>query len=101
MEMRVVQAPVQTVEEIYQSVCAAVASKKPIEAVYQGRPRLFCPHKLGRNREGIVARFAITSALGKSRPPLLSKTDLACLSVMAGELAPPISLGNRSPAKMC
>ena len=62
MEMRVVQAPVQTVEEIYQSVCAAVASKKPIEAVYQGRPRLFCPHKLGRNRECIVARFAINRA---------------------------------------
>ena len=52
VEMRVVQAPIQTVEEIYKLVRTAVANKKPIEAVYQGRPRLFCPHRLGRNREG-------------------------------------------------
>ena len=50
--MRVVQAPIQTVEEIYKLVWTAVASKKPIEAIYQGRPRLFCPHRLGRNRQG-------------------------------------------------
>jgi len=49
--MRVVQAPILTVEEIYKLVWTAVASKKPIEAFYQGRPRLFCPHRLGRNRE--------------------------------------------------
>lgn len=50
--MRVVQAQIQTVEEIYQLIWTAVANKKPIEAGYQGRPRLFCPHRLGRNREG-------------------------------------------------
>jgi hypothetical protein len=50
--MRVVQAPIQTVEEIYKLVWTAVASKKPIEAIYRGRPRLFCPHRLGRNRQG-------------------------------------------------
>ena len=50
--MRVVQAPIQTVEEIYKLVWTAVASRKPVEALYQGRPRLFCPHRLGRNREG-------------------------------------------------
>jgi hypothetical protein len=50
--MRVVQTQIQTVEEIYQLVWKAVANKKPIEASYQGRPRLFCPHRLGRNREG-------------------------------------------------
>lgn len=50
--MKVVQAPIQTVEEIYRLVWTAVASKKPMEAIYQGRPRLFCPHRLGRNREG-------------------------------------------------
>ena len=27
-------------------------NKWTIDAVYQGRPRLFCPHRLGRNREG-------------------------------------------------
>jgi len=29
-----------------------VATKRPIEARYQEHPRLFCPHRLGRNREG-------------------------------------------------
>ena len=50
--MGVVPARVQTVEEIYRLVWNAVASRRPIEARYQGYPRLFCPHRLGRNREG-------------------------------------------------
>jgi len=50
--MRVVQAQVQTVEEIYRLVWTAVANRQPIEAMYQGRLRLFCPHRLGRNRAG-------------------------------------------------
>ncbi|MGH9510777.1 MAG: hypothetical protein ACRD2U_01440 [Terriglobales bacterium] len=50
--MRVVQAQIQTVEEIYRLVWTAVANKQPIEATYQGRLRLFCPHRLGRNRGG-------------------------------------------------
>ena len=50
--MGVVQAQIQTVEEIYRMVWAAVANKQPIEADYQGRHRLLCPHRLGRNREG-------------------------------------------------
>ena len=50
--MGVVHAQIQTVEEIYQLIRTAVANKKPIEASYQGRPRLFCPHRLGRNRNG-------------------------------------------------
>ncbi len=50
--MGVVQAQIQTVEEIYRLVWTAVANKQPIEATYQGRLRRFCPHKLGRNRQG-------------------------------------------------
>jgi hypothetical protein len=50
--MSVVPTPIQTMEEIYKLVRTAVANKKPIEAVYQGRLRLFCPHRLGRSREG-------------------------------------------------
>jgi len=30
----------------------AVESRRPISAVYHNRHRLFCPHRLGRNREG-------------------------------------------------
>ena len=50
--MGVVQAPIQTVEEIYRLVWTSVANRQPIEAMYQERHRLFCPHRLGRNREG-------------------------------------------------
>src|ERR1700751_5880691 len=50
--MGVVQARIQTVEDIYRLVWTAVASKRPREARYHGRPRLFCPQRLGRNREG-------------------------------------------------
>lgn len=47
-----VPAQFQTVEEIYSLVWTAVSNKQPIEAIYQGRVRLVCPHRLGRNREG-------------------------------------------------
>ena len=50
--MAVVRAQIQTVEEIYKLVWTAVANKWPMEASYQGRHRLFCPHRLGRNKEG-------------------------------------------------
>lgn len=47
--MRVVEAKIQTVEDIYRLVWTAVANKQPISAIYKDRPRLFCPHRLGRN----------------------------------------------------
>lgn len=48
--MGVVEAKVQTVEEIYRLVWTAIANKQPISAIYKDRFRLFCPHRLGRNR---------------------------------------------------
>ncbi len=50
--MDVVEAKIQTVEEIYRLVWAAVANKQPMSAIYKERPRLFCPHRLGRNQAG-------------------------------------------------
>ena len=50
--MGVVRAPIQTVEEIYRLVWTSVDRKKPIEASYDGRHRLLCPHRLGRNSKG-------------------------------------------------
>jgi hypothetical protein len=50
--MGVVRAKIQTVEEIYRLVWNAVASRRPIEAMYHRLPRLFCPHRLGQNKEG-------------------------------------------------
>src|SRR4029453_229857 len=52
--MGVVRANIQTVEDIYQLIWTAIANKRPIEAIYKGLPRLFCPHRLGRNRGGAV-----------------------------------------------
>jgi hypothetical protein len=49
--MGVVKVEIQTVEEIYRLVWIAVANKRPIEATYHERYRLFCPHRLGRNKD--------------------------------------------------
>ena len=50
--MVVVRAKIQTRKEVYRLVWTAVANKQSIEAVYDGLFRLFCPHRLGRNRTG-------------------------------------------------
>ena len=50
--MGVVKAKIQTAAEIYRLVWAAVANRCPIAASYHGLPRLFCPHRLGGNKEG-------------------------------------------------
>ena len=42
----------QTLDEIYALLRAAAAHKLHIAAVYDGLPRLLCPHLLGRNKEG-------------------------------------------------
>ena len=42
----------QTIEEISIFVTAAVCLKRPISASYHNRRRLFCPHIIGRNKEG-------------------------------------------------
>jgi hypothetical protein len=60
--MGVVRAKIQTVEEIYRLLWTAVASKRPIGAVYKKRPRLFCPHRLGRIRI-IPVRPTVSSML--------------------------------------
>ncbi len=52
--MSVVVAKIQTVDDIYRLVWTAISDKKPIEATYDGRRRLLCPHRLGRNREGQI-----------------------------------------------
>jgi hypothetical protein len=50
--MRVVEAKIQTVEDMYRLIWTAIANKQPISAIYKERNRLFCPHRLGRNRLG-------------------------------------------------
>lgn len=50
--MSVVEARIQTVEDMYRLIWTAIANKRPISAVYKELSRLFCPHRLGRNRLG-------------------------------------------------
>jgi hypothetical protein len=50
--MSVVEAKIQTVEDMYRLIWTAIAQKQPISAIYKDLPRLFCPHRLGRNRVG-------------------------------------------------
>ena len=50
--MSVVEAKIQTVEDIYDVVWKAVTGRRPIGAFYHSRRRLLCPHRLGRNSAG-------------------------------------------------
>src|SRR6478736_3901694 len=50
--MSVVKAEIQTVEDMYRLIWMAVANRQPIRAIYKELPRLFSPHRLGRNRLG-------------------------------------------------
>jgi hypothetical protein len=50
----VVQAKIQTVEDIYRLVRTAVVNRHPVRATYHGRQRWLCPHRLGRNHSGEI-----------------------------------------------
>jgi hypothetical protein len=50
--MGVIRAEIQTIEDIYRLVWTAVEGRRPVGALYQGRRRLLCPHRLGWNRAG-------------------------------------------------
>jgi hypothetical protein len=45
-------SPVQSVEDVYRLIWAAVEGRRPVAAVYNDRHRLLCPHRLGRNKQG-------------------------------------------------
>src|SRR6516162_444264 len=45
--MSVVEAKIQTVEDMYRLIWTAIANRRPISAIYKELPRLFCPHRLG------------------------------------------------------
>ena len=44
--------PIQSLDERDALIRAAIACRRPMTAVYEGRQRLLCPYMLGRNKEG-------------------------------------------------
>ena len=50
--MSIVEAKIQTVEDMYRLIWKAIANKQPVSGIYKDLTRLFCPHRLGRNRLG-------------------------------------------------
>ena len=68
----VIQAKIQTVEDMYRLVHNAVVKKRPIRAIYNGHVRWFCPHRLGRNQQGQIRvlcyQYAGTSGSGLDTP---------------------------------
>jgi hypothetical protein len=48
----VVRAQIQTVEDMYRLMRTAVTGRQRVSALYDGLPRLVCPHRLWRNNSG-------------------------------------------------
>src|SRR5258708_26095501 len=77
--MSVIQAKIQTVEDMYRLVRTAVVSKRPLRAIYHSRDRWFCPHRLGRNNDGRIRVLCYQygggrgSGLQTGRPPAHSR----------------------------
>src|SRR5579864_6426296 len=42
----------QSADESYALLRTTGSRKQPVATMYEGRPRLFCPHLLGRSRQG-------------------------------------------------
>jgi hypothetical protein len=69
--------------DVYRVVRAAVEKRRPIFAVYDDRHRLFCPHRLGRNREGQlrVLCYQYGGESGSGLKPVGSPDNWRCLAL--------------------
>ncbi len=52
----------QSADEIYALLRTAGTLKQPVAAMYEGHPRLFCPHLLGGSKQG--RRYAFCYQFG-------------------------------------
>lgn len=81
--MAIVEAKIQTVEDTYRLIWTAIADKRPITAIYDGRTRRMCPHRLGRNRVGKI-RALCYQYVGESNSglePMGSPANWRCIAV--------------------
>lgn len=64
-------ARTQSPEEIYALLRSAAVGKQPVAAIYDNLPRLFCPHILGRSKDGhlraLCYQFGGSSGSGLQR----------------------------------
>ncbi len=81
--MGVVEAKIQTVEDIYALVRTAVTARRPIAALYGGRQRLLCPHRLGRNSAGQlrVLCYQYGGESGSGLEPIGSPANWRCIAL--------------------
>jgi hypothetical protein len=80
--MSVVHAKIHTVEDMYRLIWTAISNRQPISAIYKELPRLFCPHRLGRNgvtsRNGSLRTLSGWSGTGRRRVPIFpTQRDLS------------------------
>ena len=70
-------------EAVYRKVYMAIEDRRPISAVYHEVPRLFCPHRLGRNSKGQL-RVLCYQYGGESQTglgPLGSSDNWRCIAL--------------------
>ncbi len=81
--MGVVEAKIQTVEDIYALVRTAVTTRRSIAALYGGRQRLLCPHRLGRNNAGQlrVLCYQYGGESGSGLEPIGSPANWRCIAL--------------------
>jgi hypothetical protein len=70
-------------ESVYGLVYEAIRGRRPISAMYHELPRLFCPHRLGRNSKGqlrvLCYQYGGESETGLG--PLGSSDNWRCIAV--------------------
>ena len=79
----VIEAKIQTVEDIYRLIWTAVATRRSISAIYGGRLRLLCPHRLGRNNAGQlrVLCYQYGGESGSGLEPTGSPANWRCIAL--------------------
>jgi hypothetical protein len=66
-------ATTQTVSEIYELLRLAGTRRKPVAASYDGRPRLLCPHVLGKKSGRLHAFFYQFGGSSNSALPVVAE----------------------------
>lgn len=81
--MGVVEAKIQTVEDIYALVRTAVTTRRSIAAVYGRHQPLLCPHRLGRNKAGQlrVLCYQYGGESGSGLEPVGSPASWRCIAL--------------------